>query len=96
MKKLLYRLRPPDIWERPVIKLLGIFASLALYGFYISKAWSYLGDEPQTCINCHVMIPEYANWQRYAMHNGIGTMLPPVMVPHFIPLLKLHVLLQTV
>jgi cytochrome c nitrite reductase small subunit len=62
MKKLLYRLRPPDIWERPVIVLLGIFAGLAIYGLYISKAWSYLGDEPPTCINCHVMIPEYANW----------------------------------
>ena len=62
MKKLLYRLRPPDIWERPVILLLGIFAGLSIYAFYISKAWSYLGDNPETCINCHVMIPEYSNW----------------------------------
>jgi len=72
MKKLLYWLRPPGIWERPVILLLGIFAGLALYAFYISKAWSYLGDEPATCINCHVMIPEYANWA-HSSHRRAAT-----------------------
>jgi cytochrome c nitrite reductase small subunit len=72
MKKLLYRLRPPDIWEKPVIVLLGIFVGLAIYAFYISKAISYLGDKPETCINCHVMNSQYANWA-HDSHRRVTT-----------------------
>ena len=62
MKNLRYWLIPPPSWRLPVLILSGIFFGVGLYAFYISKASSYLGDEPMTCINCHVMIPEYANW----------------------------------
>ena len=41
---------------------LGIFCGLAAYSFYVSNAVSYLSDEPETCINCHIMIPQYAAW----------------------------------
>ncbi len=54
---------PPDPWKFPVIMLLGIFVGLALYLFNISKAVSYLSDEPTTCVNCHIMAPQYATWQ---------------------------------
>ena len=30
---------------------------------HISRAPSYLSDDPATCINCHVMIPQFATWQ---------------------------------
>ena len=62
MNNLLNRIKPPLPWQMPVTVLLGIFFGLAAYVFYISKASSYLGDKPETCINCHVMIPQYANW----------------------------------
>jgi cytochrome c nitrite reductase small subunit len=68
MKKLIIWLKPPLPWRMPVIVLLGIFFGLGLYVIYISKATSYLGDKPETCINCHVMIPHYANWA----HNSHG------------------------
>src|SRR3989339_1878190 len=54
---------PPDPWKFPVILVLGIFVGLALYLFKISKAVSYLSDEPTTCVNCHIMAPQYATWQ---------------------------------
>ena len=40
----------------------GIVAGLGGYTFYISRAHSYLSDEPATCINCHIMTPYYQSW----------------------------------
>jgi cytochrome c nitrite reductase small subunit len=62
MKNLYHRILPPADWRLPVVVLLGVFFGLGFYAFYISKAWSYLGDDPKSCINCHVMNPQYANW----------------------------------
>ncbi len=56
------KLIPPDRWILPVIIFTGIFTGFALYSFYISRASSYLGDKPETCVNCHIMAPEYATW----------------------------------
>jgi len=40
----------------------GLTAGLGAYTVYISRAYTYLSDEPTTCINCHVMIPYYHSW----------------------------------
>lgn len=53
---------PPDKWKLPVIVLLGILTGLGAYTFKLSKAHSYLGDKPETCVNCHIMAPQYATW----------------------------------
>lgn len=42
----------------------GAFTGMALYVGQVSGAVSYLSDDPKACINCHIMIPEYASWQR--------------------------------
>jgi len=42
--------------------MLGIIFGLISYNFYISRAYSYLSDEPKTCVNCHIMSPQYATW----------------------------------
>jgi len=72
MKKKFTFLTPPLPWRTPVSILLGIFFGLAVYAFYISKAESYLGEKPVTCINCHVMNPQYANWAHNS-HRRITT-----------------------
>ncbi|MGM0613852.1 MAG: cytochrome c nitrite reductase small subunit [Bacteroidota bacterium] len=64
--KFLKKFYPPDQWKIPVIILLGIFVGLGAYLVHISRAASYLSDEPETCINCHVMVPQYATW----MHSS--------------------------
>lgn len=66
MKHILTKFIPPDNWKIPVIILLGIFCGLGIYIIYISNAPSYLGDDPKTCINCHIMSPEYSTWN----HNS--------------------------
>jgi len=55
---------PPTEWKVPVIILLGIITGLGVHIFYISNAISYLSDKPETCINCHVMNPQYVSWEK--------------------------------
>lgn len=62
MRRLIKSITPPDKWKFPVIILLGIFFGLGTFSFHISKAPSYLSDKPETCINCHIMVPEYSTW----------------------------------
>lgn len=62
MRRLLSALTPPDKWKVPVIFISGIFFGLAAFAFYVSNASSYLSDNPKTCVNCHVMAPQYATW----------------------------------
>lgn len=62
MKKMLRLLTPPKKWKLPVIIITGIFFGLVFYVFYISKAHSYISDKPETCVNCHIMAPQYASW----------------------------------
>lgn len=71
-KKILARLIPPDRWKLPVIIMLGIFFGLGFYVVYISNAISYLSDDPKTCVNCHVMYPQYATWER-GSHGRVAT-----------------------
>jgi cytochrome c nitrite reductase small subunit len=47
----------------------GIFVGLLAYTAYASRAWSYLGDDPAACVNCHVMGSFYQSWQKSAHSN---------------------------
>ncbi|MDY0287000.1 MAG: cytochrome c nitrite reductase small subunit [Bacteroidales bacterium] len=60
--QLIKKILPPVKWLLPVILLLGIFVGLGCFLFYISRAPSYLSDNPETCVNCHIMTPQYATW----------------------------------
>lgn len=62
MRKLISAFSPPDTWKLPVIVISGILSGLLLLAFYVSNAPSYLSDNPATCVNCHVMAPQYATW----------------------------------
>jgi cytochrome c nitrite reductase small subunit len=62
MRRLLPYIIPPEKWRFPVILILGIFFGLTSFVFYDSNAPSYLSDNPKTCVNCHVMAPQYATW----------------------------------
>lgn len=62
MSGLFRKLAPPGRWKLPVIVLSGILAGLFLFVAHISRMTSYLSDDPSTCMNCHVMAPQYATW----------------------------------
>ncbi|MCB0730122.1 MAG: cytochrome c nitrite reductase small subunit [Ignavibacteriae bacterium] len=63
---------PPPSWKLPVTIIMGVLVGLIIYTFKISNAVSYLSDSPQTCVNCHVMYPEYASWER-GSHGRVAT-----------------------
>lgn len=54
---------PPREWKIPVIIISGVVAGLLLHLANISRVTSYLSDDPSTCMNCHIMAPQYATWQ---------------------------------
>ncbi len=60
------KIAPPPQWRMPVLILAGIFTGLLFLVVHISKAPSYLSDQPETCINCHIMTPQYATWMHSA------------------------------
>lgn len=80
IKTFLHGLIPPERWRIPVIVSLGVLFGLAFLIFHISNASSYLSDNPQACINCHVMTAQYASWQR-SSHARV-TVCNDCHVPH--------------
>lgn len=72
MRKLFKFLTPPPQWRLPALVALGIFFGLGFYALYLSKAASYLSDAPETCVNCHVMAPQYATWG-HSSHREVAT-----------------------
>lgn len=64
LKNLINAVLPPPSWRIYVIFLVGVLTGLMVLILHISRATSYMSDDPEACINCHVMIPQYANWQK--------------------------------
>jgi cytochrome c nitrite reductase small subunit len=59
-------------WRSAGFLVLGVTAGMGLFVFHISRAASYLGDTPETCMNCHVMATEYLTWQ-HSSHARVAT-----------------------
>ncbi len=60
MTKLLARI--PNSMILPFFIAGGLLAGLGAYAVYMSRAHSYLSDDPSACINCHIMTPYYQSW----------------------------------
>ncbi len=63
MTKLIRFLIPPQEWLVPGLIISGALVGLFFYLLIESKAVSYLSEDPKTCVNCHVMTPQFATWQ---------------------------------
>lgn len=62
----------PPAWRAACFGMFGVAAGAALFVAYASRAHSYLGDSPRTCVNCHVMAPQYVTWQ-HSSHAECAT-----------------------
>ena len=71
LKNSLNYLRPPSYWLFYVNLLITFFVGIFIYTLYVSNAVSYLSDEPETCVNCHVMRTEFATWQ-HSSHREVA------------------------
>lgn len=80
INKVIQKIIPPEKWKSAVVIFLGIIAGLILYIFFISRAYSYLSDDPSACVNCHIMSPQFATWQNGS--HGRVTTCNDCHVPH--------------
>lgn len=48
----------------------GLVVGLGGYTFYQARGYSYFLDDPASCINCHVMRPQYESW-RHSSHRHV-------------------------
>lgn len=62
LRKTLDYLKPPDGWRLWVNFTIAGVIGLMAFVIHISKATSYLSDDPKTCVNCHIMAPQYATY----------------------------------
>jgi len=53
-------------WLPYAIVIFGSIVGLSLFLAKESEVISYMGDDPKTCVNCHVMTSEYNSW----MHSS--------------------------
>lgn len=61
-------IKPQGGWKFPAIIISGALVGIFIYTFITSRAYTYLSDDPATCVNCHVMAPYYATW----LHSSHG------------------------
>jgi cytochrome c nitrite reductase small subunit len=83
LRRLVLALVPPAGWRLPVAVACGVFVGLFGVTFHISRATSYLTDDPAACTNCHIMAPQYASWQhsshaRHATCNDCHVPADPI------------------
>ena len=50
----------------------GLALGIGAYAFWYAKGYSYMGNDPATCANCHAMSAHYAGWQA-APHHHVAT-----------------------
>lgn len=49
--------------------LLGVLVGLGAFTFGYGKGGSYLSNNPQSCVNCHVMQDHLDSWQHSSHHH---------------------------
>ncbi len=50
----------------------GLAFGIGAYAFHYARGSSYMGNDPATCANCHVMAGHYSGWQA-APHHQVAT-----------------------
>ncbi|MFP2995739.1 cytochrome c nitrite reductase small subunit [Spongiivirga sp. MCCC 1A20706] len=56
-------------WRSIAVLMLGAFLGLGLFVAKEAEVVSYLSDDPQACINCHVMTSVYKSWSNSSHHK---------------------------
>lgn len=57
IREIIQTLFPTRTWKLAAIIAGGVLCGLGSYTLYASRAWTYLSDDPATCVNCHIMGP---------------------------------------
>ncbi len=49
----------------------GALFGVGGYTFLYAEGLSYMSDDPEVCVNCHIMQPQYDSWQK-ASHHAVA------------------------
>ncbi|MDH5610127.1 MAG: cytochrome c nitrite reductase small subunit [Cyclobacteriaceae bacterium] len=66
-----YSLIPPKKWRSVATFFVAIIVGMGLFLIDFSNASSYLSDDPQACVNCHIMQPQYITWT-HSSHREVA------------------------
>lgn len=62
---------PPKKWRPAATFVVAIILGLGIFLLDFSNASSYLSDDPQACVNCHLMTPQYLTWT-HSSHREVA------------------------
>lgn len=65
-------LRRPSLPLILLSGMIGLFIGLGSYTFIYAQGASYLSDDPQACVNCHVMREQFNGWTK-SSHKAFAT-----------------------
>ncbi len=78
---------PLDKKSTVLASLLGVLTGIGMFTFKYAEGLSYLSADPQACINCHIMNPQYDSWLK-SSHHSVATCvdchLPHAFIPKYI------------
>ncbi len=69
MKLLMNTKKRVPLWFVGILLLSAIPVGIGLYLFIYAKGYSYLTNDPQTCMNCHVMRDQFSSWNKASHHT---------------------------
>ena len=52
--------------------MLGVLGGIGGVTFLYAEGLSYMSNDPEVCVNCHIMRPQYDSWQK-ASHHTVAT-----------------------
>jgi cytochrome c nitrite reductase small subunit len=64
--------------------LIGLFIGVGSFTFRYAEGLSYFSSNPKTCVNCHIMRPQFDSWQKSSHHTAavcVDCHLPRSPVP---------------
>lgn len=47
----------------------GMLAGVGVFTFDYAHGFSYLGSNPKTCVNCHIMSLQFESWEKSSHHK---------------------------
>ena len=65
-------LRRPSKPALILVGMIGVLIGLGSYTFVYARGYSYLSDNPEACVNCHIMREQFNGWTK-SSHKAFAT-----------------------
>lgn len=65
----LSRFGAPSVGVIVLAALVGTLLGAGGHTFVTARGWSYMSNDPEACINCHVMNEHFDGWQHSSHHR---------------------------